>query len=377
MEFRTFSRRVSAARVVLAAGVAGAALMAQTGAASALESRSYVVSYFSQQFNSRDGDCPGGVNPDDQAGQNAAILQRLGYKPDEVKSMMAEWAKGGEGEERINAIVNARAVIDGQQVNAYTHPEATLDPGLKLMTSKVGYGFNLDGKDGETSFTDPRSGEKGVDHMLSRAIGCNQNFRGSWDAPSAYGEWIWVQLKDSQPAWLITITGEDIDKDGPVTLRMTRALEYLKSNLDGSPRHFMTYRVDPDPRSHNEFKGEIKDGVLTITEHKPLSILWNALSSPVLNLKNTHMRINMLKGDTLDGLVGGYQPWTEIYFAFSHNGIVGDRPGLYWAMKKAADADPDPVTGQNMSISTAYRITAVPAFVVDAPVPRYQSAEVK
>jgi hypothetical protein len=87
-------------------------------------------------------------------------------------------------------------------------------------------------------------------NQLSRAIGCNQNFRGSWDAPSAYGEWIWVQLKDSQPAWLITISGEDIDKDGPVTVRLTRALEYLKSNGDGSPRHFMTYRVDPDPRSH-------------------------------------------------------------------------------------------------------------------------------
>ena len=139
----------------------------------------------------------------------------------------------------------------------------------------------------------------------------------------------------------------------------------------------MTYRVDPDPRSHNEFKGEIKDGQITISEHKPLSILWNALSSPVLNLKNTHLRLRMLKGDTLDGLLGGYQPWTEIYFAFSHNGIVGDRPGLYWAMKKTADADPDPVTKQNMSISTAYRITAVPAFVVDAPQLRYQSAEVK
>ena len=46
-------------------------------------------------------------------------------------------------------------------------------------------------------------------------------------------------------------------------------------------------------------------------------------------------------------------------------------------MKKAADADPDPKTGMNMSISTAYRITAVPAFVQDDPHLRYQSAEWK
>jgi hypothetical protein len=35
-------------------------------------------------------------------------------------------------------------------------------------------------------------------------------------------------------------------------------------------------------------------------------------------------------------------------------------------MRKHADADPDPVTGQNMSISATYYLTAVPAFAAPA-----------
>jgi hypothetical protein len=42
---------------------------------------------------------------------------------------------------------------------------------------------------------------------------------------------------------------------------------------------------------------------------------------------------------------------------------------LYYALKRNADGMRDEKTGQNMGISTAYRITAVPAYVVDAKKP--------
>jgi len=153
---------------------------------------------------------------------------------------------------------------------------------------------------------------------------------------------------------------------GEITVRLERSLDHLRSNLNGTPRWHMTYRVDSDPRSFNEFRGVIENGVVKITEHKRLSILWNGLSAPVLNLNNAHLRLQMQSDGSVDGLLAGYQPWRELYFAFSHNGIVGDRPGLWHAMKKAADADPDPQTGLNLSISASYRISAVPAFVVPA-----------
>ena len=358
--------RVPGSRLLQAVG-AGVALMVMGAApAAALETRTYVVSYFAQQFSNEEGDCPGGINPEDERGQTAVILRTMGHSDAEVRTLMAGWDRGGEGKSRVDDILARRAVINGEPVNPMTHPEAVPDPGLKFVNSKYAFGFNLDGQSGPDDFVDPHTQETGVDHQLFRALGCNQNFRGGWTSPSAYGEWVWVQLRDSQPAWLITLTGEDLSKDGEVTIRIERALEHLRANLNGTPRHHMTYRVDPDPRSFNEFRGVIKDGAVTITEHKPFSILWNGLSSPVLNLKNTHLRLKMESDGTLDGLLAGYQPWRELYFAFSHNGIVGDRPGLWHAMKKAADYDPDPQTGQNLSISASYRISAVPAFAVPA-----------
>jgi len=39
--------------------------------------------------------------------------------------------------------------------------------------------------------------------------------------------------------------------------------------------------------------------------------------------------------------------------------------GAYYALQQYADGDLDPQTGRYTSISTQYRITAIPAFVVD------------
>jgi len=41
--------------------------------------------------------------------------------------------------------------------------------------------------------------------------------------------------------------------------------------------------------------------------------------------------------------------------------------GAYYAIHRLADAHPDPETGRCTSISTQYRIEAIPAFVVDLP----------
>lgn len=335
----------------------------------AVESRSYVVSYFAQQFANEEGDCPGGINPEDERGQTEVILRTLGHSPQQVRQLMAGWDAGGEGKSKVDAILARRALINGEPVNPMTHPEAVPDPNLKFVKATHAHGFDLDGRQDADDFIDPHTQEAGVDNQLFRALGCNQNFRGSWNSPSAYGEWIWVQLRDSQPAWLITLTGDNLDADGELTIRIERALEHLRSNLNGTPRYHMTYRADPDPRSFNEFKARREGNTIVITEHHPLSLLWNGLSAPVLNLERTHLRLTIGEDGTLDGLMGGYQPWRELYFAFSHNGIVGDRPGLWHAMKKAADANPDPSTGQNLSISTAYRISAVPAFIVPATRP--------
>jgi len=41
-----------------------------------------------------------------------------------------------------------------------------------------------------------------------------------------------------------------------------------------------------------------------------------------------------------------------------------DIPGIYYALKRMADAYPDPKTGENTAISGAYVVEAVPAFII-------------
>lgn len=341
------------------------------------ESRSYVISWFSQAHYSQEGDCPGGLNPDVTQAYRRD-LTALGKSDAEIERLLVGWQKDGMASELAD-IVSNRARIDGKPANAYAHPQAARDPNYKQMPGKLGYGFDLDGKVTIEDFQDPQTGEKGVDNQLFRALGCIRTFRGTLSNRPTYSTWLWTMLKDSMPAWLITIDGKDLDADGDVTVTFDRALERRTSNPNGEARPHMTFRLDPDPRSHHEFPGRIQKGELTITAHGPLRLLKDTLSYPELNLQRTHLRLTMKPGGSLDGILSGFQPWREIYFAFAEGGlnaelcIVGNSVAIYHLLKKAADFDPDPRTGQNRAISVSYRIEAIPAFVVPTVAPASSS----
>ena len=59
-----------------------------------------------------------------------------------------------------------------KEIETYVNPWATDDPGQPQVTSRIGDGFNLDGKVNATDFVSPE-GEKGIDNNLYRAWGCD------------------------------------------------------------------------------------------------------------------------------------------------------------------------------------------------------------
>jgi len=87
----------------------------------------------------------------------------------------------------------------------------------------------------------------------------------------------------------------------------------------------------------------------------------------------------MGKDGGLSGLVGGYRDWRDVYNKDTFNVPSGgatretyyhqNQISMYYALKRNADAMPDPKTGRNTAISAAFRFTAKPAFVVDPPKP--------
>jgi hypothetical protein len=143
-------------------------------------------------------------------------------------------------------------------------------------------------------------------------------------------------------------------------------------DANGDTEAYSTFRIDPDPRSHNVFRGQIEQGVLTLTDHHNLHLVGDPVLVSYLDLSQTHLRMTLKPDGTIAGLIGGYQPWEEIFLPIGHGaenfeenqGI--DSPGLYWALRHLADADPDPKTGENRAISVAWQFAAVPAFVVPA-----------
>jgi hypothetical protein len=170
---------------------------------------------------------------------------------------------------------------------------------------------------------------------------------------------------DSMPAWVVSISGEDLNKDGEVKVTFDRALNIAMRDARGGVLPGSSYTIDADPRSHSEFKGRIKDGILTI-EPGDFSMQGESQFYAVLRFAQTQLRLRMNRDGTLSGLIGGYQPWLDYYHYLAIRGEETgqvDMPGVYHAMKRYADADPDPVTGQNRAISAAYYIEAAPAFL--------------
>lgn len=356
--------------------ITAAILVAIAPAAYALETRSYVVEWFSQASYSKENDCPGGINPPTRL-QYFESFALLGKSPAEIDELMKTYAEGGMPAANVKNMMRLRGRIGETPVNGFVHPWTVADPQLTSVVGDHALGFNLDGQTTESSFTEPRTQETGVDNQLFRAMGCIEQFRGTFEHIPTFWAFIWGSMKETTPAWLISVSGADLDKDGPVTITFDRAVEHLVFGPTGDAVPDMTYRADSDPRSHHVFEGQIRDGVLTITKPGDLRMILDTLSFPEFTLSNTHLRM-AISSNSLSGIVGGYQPVWEYYFGIANGGlayenmIINDAPGIYHVLMRHADGNPDPETGEFTSISSAYRIDAVPVFVVPPEAPTYR-----
>ena len=120
-----------------------AALLGLPAAAQAApQSKTYVISWFTQVQYSEDGDCPKGFNPLIGEVYRRDLLA-VGYSPGETEKIVIGMSSNDPY--AVNAIVN-RGRIDGKPVNAYTHPVAVSGSPQIVTEGKHAYGFNLDGK---------------------------------------------------------------------------------------------------------------------------------------------------------------------------------------------------------------------------------------
>jgi hypothetical protein len=241
------------------------------------------------------------------------------------------------------------------------------------------------GRCSQQDFIGPH-GERGIDNQFYRVVGCSRSYQ-----PSGPSNTFALEMLTGSWGILLTLSGvDDIHNDDSVEVGIYANADPIALSPNRTPLAYATYAIDQDPRFRAKTKGHIKDGVLT-TDPVDVRFHWIVNSLRLERpLQHARLRVRISEDGALDGYLAGYTPVEAMYdmqygYRNGKNGAgqLGPLPlrlltgngaarvlghscqGAYFALHQYADGDPDPKTGHCTSISTQYRITAIPAFVVD------------
>jgi hypothetical protein len=334
------------------------------------DSRSFVLNYFYPANYYGSETCPEGLNPLADVFFKRD-LRLFGLPQAEIDTLFNKNYTAGAldnpGASHWAELVSRRG--NGRD-NVYLHPTTVPDAHLKLAVGRFGYGFNLDGRGAASpnSYEDPETHERGVNNQLFRSLGCIQVYKGNPPPqPPLEAEYRWDYSRPVMGAWLISIEGADLSRDGEVRVILQSSVDPVTLFDAGAHvQRDVTYRVAHQPESYNVLRGHLRGGVITT---EPASILMHCdvYIQPVYEFRSARLRLKIKRDGNLEGVLGGYQPWYPLYWSHAKIGYVDERgfgldaPALYYALRRNADADPDPKTGENRAISAAYMIEAVPA----------------
>ncbi len=344
----------------------------------------FVVSGFVQPIVNGTDACPDGpvlkIRDAYLHGLDPAERERLSLKENE-KELTQRW----------------QATLFGPNgTNVCTNPEMFDRPLIRVVKHEKAWGLDLDGDEGkgtendcgQEDFVSPQ-GWKGVDNQEYRVMGCKTEWRSVDGMPSdnAFG----IKQFHNSGEWtqVILLRGVDSLVDDPeveVIYGNTQDRPFVDSNglfLSGGT---FTISTKP-PRERNALKGKIRNGVLTTSPAEiKLTETWGQGGARDIrghraryHLYSGQLRLEFQSDGTLRGLVGGYRKLFDLIVSPSLGGagsalVAGiDCAAELNTARKYADGLKNPKTGQCEGISTAFEMTAVPAFVNDAPV-RHRSA---
>lgn len=256
------------------------------------------------------------------------------------------------------------------------HPENTEEQFVfREAGGKVADGFDLDGKIDANDFTSP-DGVRGIDNQMHRALGCIAGWRGP-DGAQMHFENEYMRRYNQNRMLLEISEVDDLVNDPEVTLTTYRGLDELMT--DASGMQYIaggTQRVDIrwGKQFIQQFKGKIESGVLT-TDARDLIIPYSMTfdTSTILPMQDVRFRLK-LRPDGADGIMAGYtdvDAWVKrLVLSWStHHLSYGQvsAPSLYRAMRRLADAKPDPKTGQNTAISGTTELKFRQTFISHPP----------
>jgi hypothetical protein len=289
-------------------------------------------------------ECPQGLNPNG---------------PREIFKSL--WPNGGTME---------GTVLLRQRANAFPADHPAQFPYIETA-GNVAIGLNLDGKVGAKDFTSPE-GEKGIDNAFYRVTGCNTGFRGPEGQVQLFAS---KYLRGFQyNRMMIELSGVDSLADDPsVDVTIMRGRDPLLLDATGekvAPGGSQRVDVRYGKELIQHLKGKIEGGVLTTEPVKDATWTWQIEGGHPRALYIRDMRLRLTLTPTgAEGLLAGYfdvntlLDWTNGYATHHLAYDRLDAPEFYWAMRRVADAYPDPKTGENTALSSAITISMAQVFI--------------
>jgi hypothetical protein len=308
----------------------------------------------------------------------------------------------GELEDQYVRRIFGQAFSDPNIKNLCQNPElGKPDPNFRTVTGKnvPADGIDLDGQEsrlsgkpapGTCAHEDFRGmhGERGIDNQFARVVGCSKSYQ-STGPSNAY------ETEMYTGAWgiLISIKGvKDPRNSDNVEVGIYANADPIQLSPARQALPNATYAMDQDSRFRATTHGRIKDGVLTTD---PVDVRFHKITNGIYlerPLQDARVRLTLTPDGGLEGILAGYTSIDDIYdfqYAYRNGKDAKGQPapmqlragssigqaavlghtcnGAYFALKQLADGHRDPKTGMCTSISTQYRIKAIPAFVVDTP----------
>ena len=265
-----------------------------------------------------------------------------------------------------------------KEIETYVNPWATDDPGQPQVTSRIGDGFNLDGKIKANDFVSP-DGEKGIDNNLYRAWGCDAPWRGNGNATLDLRAN--DKMQDGLYTMVIRISGnQNPMNDSDATVEIGYSPDRIVKDARGGIAVDYSYRILQSAQ-YTKLKAKIKNGVVETEQvehlHTP-RIAWFYDQTGDANFTKGKIKLNLAAdGLSGNGLIGGYRNWRDLYAenTFAQDGGQQgareheDAVSLYYALRRNADGQFNPKTGKNDGISSVYRIKFASAYVVDPDKP--------
>ncbi len=254
------------------------------------------------------------------------------------------------------------------------------------------YGIDIDGDNSQNSGACPHSdftganGEVGIDNQFYRVFGCVNGFQPTGQANSFATEML-------TGSWGILIRISDVEdayNDESVRVGIYANSDPIQLSPSREPLEYASYTIHDASRFHAETTGKIVDGVLT-TAPVDIRFPW-IVNAMYLDRHLRDARLHATIGDDgkLDGYLAGFSPVETVYdvnvgfrnavdaegepspqqrivgSAFGKASAMGYTcEGVYHSLYANADGHPDPETGKCSSISTQFRVQAIPAFVLD------------